>query len=76
MCSFSTPTRAFTPARISAVEDPRLIEGKLGGVRSRMRTRLSGDSTPETAAIRCFPLSLVKTGNSNPKDFGFRACYP
>jgi hypothetical protein len=47
-----------------------------GGVRSRMRTRLSGDSTLETAAIRCFPLSLVKTGNSNPKDFGFRACYP
>src|SRR5260221_24601 len=43
---------------------------------SRMRTRLSGDSTLETAAIRCFPLSLVKTGNSNPKDFGFRACYP
>jgi len=30
----------------------------------------------KTAAIRCFPLSLVKTGNSNPKDFGFRACYP
>src|SRR5712672_916582 len=27
-------------------------------------------------AIRCFPLSLVKTGNSKPKDFGFRACYP
>src|SRR5712671_6482812 len=25
---------------------------------------------------RCFPLSLVKTGNSNPKDFGIRACYP
>ena len=47
-----------------------------GGVRSRMRTRLSGDSTLETAAIRCFPLSLVKTGNSNPKDFGIRACYP
>jgi hypothetical protein len=47
-----------------------------GGVRSRIRTRLSGDSTLETAAIRCFPLSLVKTGNSNPKDFGFRACYP
>jgi class 3 adenylate cyclase len=41
-----------------------------------MRTRLSGDSTLETAAIRCFPLSLVKTGNSNPKDFGFCACYP
>ena len=51
--------------------------GRLGGgVRSRIRTRLSGDSTLETAAIRCFPLSLVKTGNSNPKDFGFRACYP
>ncbi len=33
-----------------------------GGVRSRMRTRLGGDSTLETAAIRCFPLSLVKTG--------------
>src|SRR5260370_22577253 len=42
-----------------------------GGVRSRMRTRLSGDSTLETAAIRRFPLSLVKTGNSNPKDFVF-----
>src|SRR5712672_2120963 len=33
-------------------------------------------TTLETAAIRCFPLSLVKTENSNPKDFGIRACYP
>jgi hypothetical protein len=53
-----------------------LDKAKGGGVRSRMRTRLSGDSALETAAIRCFPLSLVKTGNTNPKDFGFRACYP
>jgi len=46
--------------------------GRLGGgVRSRMRTRLSGDSTLETAAIRCFPLSLVKTGNSKSKGFRF-----
>src|SRR5260370_30808394 len=42
-----------------------------GGVRSQIRTGLSGDSTLETAAIRRFPLSLVKTGNSNPKDFVF-----
>ena len=60
-----------------SIEDGSRGSGRLGGgVRSRMRTRLSGDSTLETAAIRCFPLSLVKTGNSNPKDFGFRACYP
>jgi len=60
-----------------SIEDGFRGSGRLGGgVRSRMRTRLSGDSTLETAAIRCFPLSLVKTGNSNPKDFGFRACYP
>ena len=61
---------------IWAVPETRGLQGLDGGVRSRMRTRLSGDSTLETAAIRCFPLSLVKTGNSNPKDFGFRACYP
>jgi hypothetical protein len=52
------------------------LQGLDGGVRSHMRTRLSGDSTLKTAAIRCFPLSLVKTGNSNPQDFGSRACYP
>src|SRR5258706_9421427 len=60
-----------------SIDDGFRGSGRLdGGVRSRIRTRLSGDSTLETAAIRCFPLSLVKTGNSNPKDFGFRACYP
>jgi hypothetical protein len=63
-------------ALFGAVPETRGLQGLDGGVRSRMRTRLSGDSTLETAAIRCFPLSLGKTGNSNPKDFGFRACYP
>ena len=63
-------------ALFGALPETRGLQGLDGGVRSRMRTRLSGDSTLETAAIRCFPLSLVKTGNSNPKDFGFRACYP
>jgi hypothetical protein len=63
-------------ALFDVVPETRGLRRLDGGVRSRMRTRLSGDSTLETAAIRCFPLSLVKTGNSNPKDFGFRACYP
>ena len=62
-------TAIFYPKQtVWFLEMPNFIEG--------FRTRLSGDSTLETAAIRCFPLSLVKTGNSNPKDFGFRACYP
>ena len=75
-----TPNKAFEYPRgngLFPIEDGFDGLGRLnGGVRSHMRTRLSGDSTLKTAAIRCFPLSLVKTGNSNPQDFGSRACYP
>src|SRR5258707_15864921 len=47
-----------------SIDDGFCGSGRLdGGVRSRIRTRLSGGSTLETAAIRCFPLSLVKTRN-------------
>src|SRR6478752_1167831 len=64
-----TPNKAFEYPRgngLFPIEDGFDGLGRLnGGVRSHMRTRLSGDSTLKTAAIRCFPLSLVKTGNSN-----------
>jgi len=40
------------------------------------RTRLSGDSTLETAAIRCFSAFFSQNGEFKSKGFGFRACYP
>jgi hypothetical protein len=55
-----------------SIDDGFRGSGRLdGGVRSRMRTRLSGDSTLETAAIRCFPLSFSQNGEFKSKGFRF-----